>query len=77
MPVIPGTNPEILVLASFVHVEPDKGMNQLEPPLTLAIPTDRLSKFFATHCDGVKFPVSTTPYAALAFARGPRRMLSP
>jgi len=77
MPVIPGTNPEMLVLASFVHVVPDKGTNQLAPPLTLAIPTDKLSKFATTHCDGEKLPVSTTPYAALAFARGPRRMLSP
>jgi hypothetical protein len=66
-----------LVLASFEHVVLDSGTNQLVSRLTLEIPTDRLSKFFDTHCEGEKFPVSTTPYAALAFACGQSRMLSP
>jgi hypothetical protein len=77
MPVVPGTKPEILVLASFVHVVPFSGTNQLEPSLTLAIPTERLSKLSDTHWAGEKFPVSTTPYAALALARGASRMASP
>jgi len=77
MPVTPGTKPEILVLDSNVQVVLERGTNQLVPSLTLAMPTERLSNFFATHWDGVKLPVSTTPNAALAFAPGASRILSP
>jgi hypothetical protein len=77
MPVVPGTSPEIFVLASLVHVVPESGTHQLVAPCTPFIPTDRLAKLSDAHWDGEKFPVSTTPNAALAFACGSSRMLSP
>jgi hypothetical protein len=74
IPVTPGTMPETFVLANLVHVVLASATHQLSP---FSKPTDTLWNLAATHCDGVKLPVSTMPKAALTLEPGANRRLSP